>query len=115
MQLALDAFVFSHQPDAREPWKPNYVTLAFGRLAKLSGFPDLRLHDLRHYAATTMLVSGIDIRTTAGRLGHAQASTTLDVYAHFMKAADQLAAAVIGDALDDRSVLGGDKSSDRRG
>ena len=60
----------------------------------------VRLHDLRHFAATTMLVNGVDVRTTAGRLGHAQSSTTLNVYAHFVKAADAGAARAIGSALD---------------
>lgn len=98
--VAEDAFVFSHDPDGATPWRPNYVTLAFGRLVKEQGLEGLRLHDLRHFAATTMLTSGIDVRTTAGRLGHAQASTTLDVYAHFVQPADERASAALADALD---------------
>ena len=64
------------------------------------GLEGLRLHDLRHFAATTMLVGGVDVRTAAGRLGHAQSSTTLDIYAHFVRAADERAASAIGAALD---------------
>ena len=58
------------------------------------------MHDLRHFAATTMLVGGVDIRTAAGRLGHAQSSTTLDIYAHFVRAADERAASGLGAVLD---------------
>jgi len=47
------------------------ATLAFDRLAKREGMGHLRLHDLRHFAATTMLVRGVGVRTAAGRLGHA--------------------------------------------
>jgi integrase len=100
VKLSRDAFVFSHQPDGLRPWRPNYVTLAFVRLARRECLEGLRLHDLRHFAATTMLVGGIDVRTAAGRLGHAQSSTTLDIYAHFVRAADERAAAAIGSALD---------------
>ena len=37
VSLASDAFVFSHEPDGRRPWRPNYATLAFGRLVKEQG------------------------------------------------------------------------------
>ena len=30
--LSPQAFVFSHHPDGLDPWRPNYVTLAFVRL-----------------------------------------------------------------------------------
>jgi len=99
-ELPSDAFVFSHQPDGTVPWYPNYATLSFARLAERTGMGHVRLHDLRHFAATTMLVNGVDVRTTAGRLGHAQSSTTLNVYAHFVKAADAGAARAIGSVLD---------------
>ena len=98
--LSAEAFVFSHDPEGAHPWRPNYTTLAFGRLARQRGLAGLRLHDLRHFAATTMLANGVDVRTTASRLGHAQTSTTLDVYAHFVKAADQRAAGAVATALD---------------
>jgi len=95
-----DSFVFSHDPLGAEPWRPNYITLAFSRLAKEHGLKGVRLHDLRHFAATTMLVNGVDVRTAAGRLGHASTSTTLDVYSHFVKASDQRAAQTVAGALD---------------
>jgi integrase len=95
-----EGFAFSHDPGGAEPWRPNYATLAFGRLADEQGLKGVRLHDLRHFAATTMLVSGIDIRTASGRLGHANASTTLDIYSHFVAAADERAASAVADVLD---------------
>ena len=106
--------VFSHAPAADMPWQPNYVTRAFGRLATELDLDGLRLHDLRHFAATTMLINGIDVRTAAGRLGHAQTSTTLDTYAHFIQAADQRAAAAIGDVLDAPASGASSRSSTRR-
>jgi integrase len=56
----------------------------------------VRFHDLRHFAATVLASSGVDIRTIAGRLGHAHPAITLRTYAHFMEAADRDAAAVMG-------------------
>ena len=98
--LSKDAFVFSHQPDGSTPWRPNYVTLAFCRLRDRLGLDGLRLHDLRHASASLMLASGVDVRTVSGRLGHAHASTTLDIYAHMIHQADERAATALGALLD---------------
>jgi hypothetical protein len=58
------------------------------------------LKELRHYSATQLLTSGTDLNTVAGRLGHAEGSTTLKFYAQFTRPADQRAAAVIPAQLD---------------
>jgi putative hydrolase of the HAD superfamily len=82
------------------PWRPAYATLAFVRLRNELGLERVRLHDLRHFTATRLLAGGQDVRTVSGRLGHANAATTLGVYAHFLEAADHDAAKVIGKLLD---------------
>ena len=58
------------------------------------------LKELRHYSATQLLAAGTDLNTVAGRLGHAEGSTTLKFYAQFTRPADQRAAAVIPSQLD---------------
>jgi hypothetical protein len=58
--------------------------------------PQIRLHDLRHYAATQLIAGGVDLRTVSGRIGHAgEGATTLRVYTHFLAAADRQAAEVL--------------------
>jgi len=84
--------VFSHDPDGVRPWVPNDVTKVFIRVRKRVGLNTVRLHDLRHFAATRLLVAGIPVRTVSGRLGHANAATTLGVYAHFVAQSDRDAA-----------------------
>uniref|UniRef100_UPI0040265CCC tyrosine-type recombinase/integrase n=1 Tax=Gemmiger formicilis TaxID=745368 RepID=UPI0040265CCC len=37
---------------------------------------------MRHTNASLLIAQGVDVRTVASLLGHAQASTTLDIYAH---------------------------------
>ena len=59
-----------------------------------------RLHDLRHWSATIGISSGHDVRTVAGRLGHANPAMTLRVYAHAVENADASLAAHLGDLLD---------------
>ena len=98
--VAGGAFVFSDSPDQAEPWRPDSTTRRFAQLRERCGLPDVRLHDLRHYVATTMLTAGVDVRTVAGRLGHRNASTTLNVYSHFLEASDKDAAAVFGRIFD---------------
>jgi integrase len=90
------AFVFSHEPDGSRPWRPDVVTHAFGRLRDRAGLSSVRLHDLRHFVATRLLASGVDVRTVAGRLGHRNAATTLNVYSHFLEEADREAAELMG-------------------
>ena len=59
----------------------------------------LKFHGLRHLSATMALSAGVDIRTIADRLGHSNASTTLDIYAHAVAGADAAAAETIATAL----------------
>jgi site-specific recombinase XerD len=42
----------------------------------------VRLHDLRHIHATTLLLSGVAVHVVAARLGYADPAITLRVYAH---------------------------------
>jgi integrase len=93
------AHLFSPEADGSRPWRPDGITLAFGRLRRQLGLGSVRLHDLRHAAATQMLAAGIPVSIVAGRLGHASPATTLNVYGHWVQASDQAAAAVLGDLL----------------
>ena len=98
-EVSANSFLFSHEVDFSKPWRPNYATLAFGRLRDDLGLEGVKLHHLRHFSATQLLSLGIDVRTVSGRLGHANASTTLDFYAQFLQAADQRAADALGELL----------------
>jgi integrase len=51
-------------------------------LAKRLGLPRIRLHDLRHTAATLMMQEGIHPKVVSERLGHSAVSMTLDRYSH---------------------------------
>ena len=97
--LGPDAFMFSHDPDGNGPWRPDSVSRAFRRLSTKLDLDSVRFHDLRHYVATRLLAGGIDLRTVAGRLGHAKAGTTLNVYAAFVPASDRAAADLLAKEL----------------
>jgi integrase len=63
-----------------------------------------RLHDLRHWSATTAIGQGHDVRTVAGRLGHSDPSMTLRTYAHAFAAADKAVATGLGELLDGTEI-----------
>jgi integrase len=66
-------------PDGR-PVSPDYLTRRFARLVKLHGLPPIRLHDLRHEAASLMGAAGVEPHVIQQVLGHSSAVTTVDTY-----------------------------------
>ena len=64
---------------------PNCVTERFKKIIRANGLPDIRLHDLRHTAATHLLAMGFSVKDVAFWLGHSQTSTTLDIYSHVLE------------------------------
>ena len=61
---------------------PNYLTRTFHSVISKSNLPNIRLHDLRHSAASNLLNMGFSVVQVADWLGHESASTTLRFYAH---------------------------------
>jgi integrase len=104
VELPARAFVFSYAPDCATPWRPDGVTSRWMKWRKKAGLDGVRLHDLRHFMATTMLTAGVPISVVAGRLGHARAATTLNVYSHFVDAGDKVAADVLAKIMDEASA-----------
>lgn len=72
---------------------PQRVTQVFKRLASEAGLPPIRLHGLRHTAATLALTAGIHPKVVSERLGHATVGITLDTYSHVGEGLQEEAAA----------------------
>ncbi|MFF4598114.1 tyrosine-type recombinase/integrase [Amycolatopsis sp. NPDC001319] len=91
-----DAYLFSPSPTFDRPYNRSWLSRRYSRMCSSLGI-DSHLHALRHYSATELILAGVDIRTVAGRLGHADGgNTTLRVYAAWVAEADKRAAEVIG-------------------
>ena len=76
-----DDYLF-RQPNGK-PMNPCTFTYRFKLILKANNLPlNLNVHSLRHTNASLLIAQGVDVRTVASLLGHAQASTTLDIYAH---------------------------------
>lgn len=71
-------FVFA-RADGR-PHSPGYLTHRFNRMVAELDLPPIRLHDLRHGAATLALASGADLKAIQDMLGHASIVLTADTY-----------------------------------
>ena len=65
----------------------------------------ITLHGLRHTHATLLIANGIEISSVSGRLGHADISTTLDVYTHYLTERDRTAAETLEQYLPKTSVI----------
>ncbi len=85
-------------PDG-SPLHPAAVTATFEQIAHLAGLPPIRLHDLRHGAATLALAAGVDIKIVQDMLGHSSRAITSDTYTTVLpevaRAAAEAAAALI--------------------
>jgi integrase len=77
---------------------PHGLSHALARLNRRIGL-NYHLHELRHFTATIAIAAGADIRTVAGRLGHADPSVTLRIYAYAVEARDREVAAILGKAV----------------
>ncbi len=80
-ELLPDDYLFRQQDGS--PMVPNTFTFRLKKILRENGLPEnLNVHSLRHTNASLLIAQGVDVRTVAGLLGHAQASTTLDIYSH---------------------------------
>jgi integrase len=82
-----------------KPMHPSAITHWFQRFLKRTGVPVLNFHTLRHSSATMMIVQGIHPKTISNRLGHANISTTMDIYGHALESPDREAADKLADIL----------------
>ena len=66
-------------PDG-QPLHPDWLTRRFHRLVLTCGLPPVRLHDLRHGAATLAHAADADLKTVQEQLGHTSIVLTADTY-----------------------------------
>ena len=120
--LVADPYVLSYNANGGRPVNPDTLTHRFANLCRKMENKALRtlreshpkasrrelapadrlpyrFHDLGHFSVTTLIAAGVDIRTVAERHGHAQATMTLNRYAHALPERGREAAAVLGMAL----------------
>ncbi|WP_176929619.1 site-specific integrase [Lentzea albidocapillata] len=89
---------------------PEWVSERHVQLCAKAGLPPVRLHDLRHCAATVMAAAGLPIEIIQATLGHATAAITRDTYVHLydeaLHEAAELSASIIPRARGQRAQQG---------
>jgi integrase len=83
-----------------DPMAPDRLSRTFRRLSAEAGLPPIRLHDLRHGAATLALAAGVDLRVVQEMLGHSSIVLTADTYTSVLpevahSAAEKVASLII--------------------
>jgi integrase len=68
------------------------LCIAHMRLLKRVGLPYIRFHDLRHAAATLLLLQGVPVKVVSEMLGHASVTITMNLYMHVLPTMQQAAA-----------------------
>ena len=74
-----DFFILTNEA---KPTEPRTYRNYYKQLLKQLGIPDLKFHGLRHSFATRCIESQCDYKTVSVILGHANISTTLNLYVH---------------------------------
>lgn len=80
--------------DNGDRMNPDSITDWLGNFSEKHNLPHIHPHAFRHPAASTMIANGVDLVTAANELGHANATTTANIYAHQISVARAKAADV---------------------
>lgn len=90
-------FVFSQ--DNGNPMHPDSVTDWLKKFSRRHDLPHINPHAFRHTMASMLYFHGVDSVSISKRLGHAQVSTTANIYAHVMEEADQRNADILSEVF----------------
>lgn len=82
-----------------QPLRPEYVLRRLHQLAADADLPKIRVHDLRHFAATTILSAQIPLAMASKTMRHSTLSTTTEIYGHLLRHVAQQAVDAIDQAL----------------
>ncbi|MGY3265172.1 tyrosine-type recombinase/integrase [Lysobacter sp. HA35] len=83
-KVRMDVLQQGRIPKANEGTHVLDVHELWGRIREKLGIPDVRIHDLRHTAASVLISSGATLHDVGSQLAHSQAQTTLR-YAHLLE------------------------------
>ena len=87
-------FVFAQ--DNGNPMHPDSVTNWLKKFSR-HDLPHINPHAFRHTMASMLYFNGVDSVSISKRLGHAQVSTTANIYAHVLEGADQRNADILSE------------------
>lgn len=74
--------------DLGGPLFPDSISQWFHKFVLRTGLPPVTVHSLRHTYASLMISDGVPLVIVSHQMGHAQPSTTTNIYAHAIAAAE---------------------------
>ena len=89
----MDDRIFTNE--VGRPMFPTSITQWMGKFIKRTGLPPACVHSLRHTYASLLIADKTPLVVVANNLGHAQTSTTSDIYSHVIASAEAKAAEVL--------------------
>ena len=100
----LNDYIF--KSDSGQMYRPDFITRKFSRLLEKYDMPHIRFHDLRHSCASLLISRGYQLKDVQEWLGHADISTTANIYGHL----DQARKKEIMNAMKAISIKDGDNN-----
>ncbi len=94
VELERTGYVFSPDPASRRPYNPVSISRAWATACKAASVPSMRVHDLRHHSATTLLKNGSSIGEVMDRHGWTTVQM-INRYRHLLEAQDLQAAVTL--------------------
>lgn len=92
-RFAETGYVFTREDGT--PLHPQLASDGFQKLSRAAGLPPIRLHDLRHTAASLALQAGVPMKVVSEQLGHSSLAITADTYTSILPAVAKAAAEAV--------------------
>lgn len=85
--------------DNGKPMHPNTPYNWFINFQKKHNLRVVNIHTLRHTTATLLIANQVNTKLVSGRLGHSSTKTTNDIYANYIKEADEAVSEILDDII----------------
>lgn len=82
-----------------KPYNPRTIQRWWERFIKRHNLKYINIHALRHTSATLLINQGVHAKIISERLGHSDIKTTMNIYGHALRQADEIAAKKLDEAL----------------
>lgn len=92
-----------------KPMHLDTITKWFPEFMNRHDLASVNFHAIRHTAATLLINQGLNVRALSARLGHANSSTTLNIYSHALRSADEQAAEMMENIINPKKQKGAKK------
>ncbi len=105
------SWVFPALGDPTKPLNAKSLQNAWTRLLTLAKLRHIRIHDLRHSYASSLLQAGESLQYVKQQLRHSTIKLTVDLYGHLIPSANRAAIAKLEERISNALVMAGQKAA----